>query len=38
MVQERVLANFFGTLTCNRMLPAGEDGTLWLLEGGFVWL
>lgn len=33
-----VLVNFFGTLICDRPLPIGDDGVLWLADGDFVWL
>ena len=33
-----VLVNFFGTLICDRPLPIGDDGVLWLTDGDFVWL
>lgn len=37
-VQAGVLVNFFGTLACDRPLPVGTDGVLWLMDGDFVWL
>lgn len=37
-VQLVVLVNFFGTLVCDRQLPVGDDGVLWLADGDFVWL
>ena len=37
-VQPGVLVNFFGTLICDRSLPTGENGVLWLAEGDFEWL
>lgn len=37
-VQLGVLVNFFGTLICDKPLPIGEDGVLWLRDGDFVWL
>ena len=37
-VQPGVLVNFFGTLICDRLLPVGKDGVLWLEEGDFEWL
>lgn len=33
-----VLVNFFGTLICDKPLPIGDDGVLWLMDGDFVWL
>lgn len=37
-VQKGVLANFFGTLICDRPLPVGKDGILWLDDNDFEWL
>lgn len=37
-VQPGVLVNFFGTLICDRPLPIGDDGVLWLADGDFVWM
>lgn len=37
-VKSGVLVNFFGTLICDKPLPIGDDGVLWLMEGDFVWL
>ena len=37
-VQLGVLVNFFGTLICDKPLPIGDDGVLWLTDGDFVWL
>lgn len=37
-VQQGVLVNFFGTLVCDRPLPIGDDGVLWLADDDFVWL
>lgn len=37
-VQRGILVNFFGTLICDRPLPIGDDGVLWLTGGDFVWL
>jgi len=37
-VKLAVLVNFFGTLICDRPLPIGADGVLWLTDGDFVWL
>ena len=33
-----VLVNFFGTLICDKPLPLGDDGILWLVDGEFAWL
>lgn len=37
-VQQGVLVNFFGTLVCDRPLPIGDEGVLWLADDDFVWL
>lgn len=37
-IKPGVLVNFFGTLICDRPLPIGDDGVLWLTDGDFVWL
>lgn len=37
-VQPGVMVNFFGTLICDRPLPIGDDGVLWLKDGDFMWL
>ena len=37
-VQQGVLVNFFGTLICDRPVPIGDDGVLWLADDDFVWL
>ena len=37
-IQVGVLVNFFGTLICDEPLPIGEDGTLYVEDGDFVWL
>lgn len=37
-VQLGVLVNFFGTLICDKPLPIGTEGTLWLKDDDFVWL
>lgn len=37
-VQQGVLVNFFGTLVCDKLLPIGDDGVLWLMDGDFLWL
>ena len=37
-VRRGILAGFFGTLICDKPLPAGNDGVLWLKDGDFVWL
>ena len=37
-VKSAILVNFFGTLICDKPLPIGNDGVLWLKDGDFVWL
>lgn len=37
-VKSGIMVNFFGTLICDKPLPIGEDGVLWLDDGDFVWL
>lgn len=37
-VKKGVMVNFFGTLICDRPLPLGDDGVLWLMDGDFRWL
>lgn len=37
-IKTAILVNFFGTLICNRRLPIGSDGVLWLNDDDFVWL
>lgn len=37
-VKSAILVNFFGTLICDKPLPIGDDGVLWLMDGDFVWL
>ena len=37
-VKQAILVNFFGTLICDKPLPIGNDGVLWLMEGDFVWI
>lgn len=36
-VQRGVMVNFFGSLVCDKELPLGPDGILWLEEGDFRW-
>ena len=37
-VKQAILVNFFGTLICDKPLPIGTDGVLWLMDGDFVWI
>lgn len=37
-VKSAILVNFFGTLICDKPLPIGNDGVLWLMDGDFVWI
>lgn len=37
-VKQAILVNFFGTLICDKPLPIGDDGVLWLMDGDFVWI
>ena len=37
-VKQAILVNFFGTLICDKPLPIGNDGVLWLMDGDFVWI
>ena len=32
-IQSGIMVNFFGTLICDKPLPIGEDGVLWLHDG-----
>ncbi len=32
-----ILVNFFGTLVCDRPMPLGSDGVLWVDEEDFEW-
>ncbi len=37
-VKTAILVNFFGTLICDKPLPIGNNGVLWLMDGDFVWI
>ena len=37
-VQLGIMVNFYGTLICDKPLPVGKDGILWLMDNDFVWL
>lgn len=37
-VQKGILVDFYGTLICDTELPLGEEGTLWLEEGDFIYV
>ena len=37
-VKSVILVNFFGTLICDKPLPIGADGVLWLMDSDFVWI
>lgn len=37
-VKQAIMVNFFGTLICDKPLPIGDDGVLWLMDGDFVWI
>ena len=37
-VKSGIMVNFFGTLICDKPLPIGEDGVVWLKNGDFVWM
>lgn len=37
-VKSGILVNFFGTMVCDRSLPNGDDGVLWIDDGNPVWL
>ena len=37
-VQFGIMINFFGTLICDQPLPLGNNNTLWLQKGDFVWI
>ena len=37
-IQPEVPDHCIGTLVCDKPLPIGEDGVLWLKDGDFVWL
>lgn len=32
-----IMVNFFGTLISDELLPIGDSGILWLMDGDFVW-
>lgn len=37
-VKQAIQVNFFGTLICDKPLPIGNDGVLWIMDGDFVWI
>lgn len=36
-VKKAIMANFYGTLICEKELPLGDDGVLWLEDDDFVY-
>lgn len=34
-VQEGIMVNFYGSLICDKPLPLGEEGVMWLEDGDF---
>ena len=37
-IRNGIMVNFYGTLICDKELPLGEDGVLWLEDGDFKYL
>lgn len=37
-IRHGIMVNFYGTLICDSELPLGDDGVLWIEEGGFKYL
>lgn len=37
-IKKDVMVNFLGTIICDRPLPLGEDGVLWIEDGDFCWV